>query len=104
MSGYNYTIAGSTITFNSNINESTGRVLATSRISNIYNIFTGYYVTLTGNIDPLSEEQVYLNGILQQKDDGYVKTSCQSLLNSLFYPTIKPYNYYNGEVFSFNLL
>ena len=104
VSGYNYTIAGSTITFNSNINASTGRVLATSRTSNIYKIFTGYYVTLTGNIDPLSEEQVYLNGIIQIKDDGYVKTSCQSLLNSLFYPAIKPYNYYNGEEFSFNLL
>lgn len=104
ISGYNYTIAGPTIIFNSNINNATGIVLATSRSTNTYNVFTGYYVTLTGDIVPLSEEQVYLNGIIQEKDNGYIKTSCQSLLNSLFYPARKPYNYYNGETSSFNLL
>jgi len=104
ISGYDYTFLGPQVFFNARHINSTGRVLATSRTSNIYKRFTGYYVTLTGNIDPLSEEQVYLNGIFQRKDDGYIKTSCQSLLNSLFYPAVKPYNYYNGEEFSFNLL
>jgi hypothetical protein len=53
---------------------------------------------------PLTEEQVYLNGILQEENQNYIKTNCQSLLNSLFYPIQKPYNYYNNEDTSFNIL
>jgi hypothetical protein len=104
ISGYNYTISGPTITFNANINDSTGRVLATSRTSIIYSTFTGNYVVLTGDLVPLTEEQIYLNGILQEENQNYVKTNCQSLLNSLFYPAQKPYNYYNNEDTSFNIL
>ena len=61
-------------------------------------------ILLTGNLISLTEEQVYFNGILQINNENYIKTNCQSLLNSLFYPTVKTYNYYNNDEDSFNLL
>lgn len=103
ISGFNYTINGSNINFSGNI-YATGQILATSRTSNIYRIFTGNFSLLTGNLLPLTEEQVYFNGILQMNNQDYIKTSCQSLLNSLFYPIPKVYNYYNNDENSFNLL
>jgi hypothetical protein len=103
MSGLNYSINGSNINFSGNI-ISTGQVLATARTSNIYRIFTGDFSKLTGNLISLTEEQVYFNGILQINNEDYIKTNCQSLLNSLFYPTVKTYNYYNNDENSFNLL
>jgi len=102
VSGLNYSINGSNINFSGNI-LATGQILATSHTSSLYNIFTGDYKALTGNIIPLTEEQVYLNGILQT-NNNYIKTTCQSLLNSLFYPSFKQYNYYNNDENFFNLL
>ena len=103
ISGINYSINGSNINFSGNI-LTTGQILATSHTDNIYKVFTGDLSSLTGNILPLTEEQIYLNGILQINDQNYIKTNCRSLLNSLFYPSLKTYNYYNNDEDSFNLL
>jgi len=103
ISGLNYSINGSNIRFSGNL-LATGQVLATARTNNIYRIYTGDFSQLTGNLIPLTEEQVYFNGILQINSQDYIKVSCQSLLNSLFYPAQKTYNYYNNEEASFNLL
>lgn len=103
ISGLNYSINGSDIRFSGNL-LATGQVLATARTSNIYKIYTGNFSQLTGNLISLTEEQVYFNGILQINNQDYLKTSCQSLLNSLFYPAQKSYNYYNNNENSFNLL
>jgi len=103
ISGLNYSINGSNIRFSGNL-LATGKVLATARTNNIYRIYTGDFSQLTGNLIPLTEEQVYFNGILQINSQDYIKVSCQSLLNSLFYPAQKTYNYYNNEETSFNLL
>lgn len=105
VSGYNYTINGSTVTF-TNIDPSitNEKILCTTRISQNYTTYTGYSTVLTGTLIPLGEEQIYLNGILQIDNQDYVKTNCQSLLNNLFYPTVKLYNYYNNDENSFNLL
>lgn len=103
ISGLNYSINGPNINFSGNIT-ATGQILATARTNSLYDIFTGDYRALTGNINPLTEEQVYLNGILQMNNKNYIKTTCQSLLNSLFYPSVKQYNYYNNDENFFNLL
>jgi len=102
ISGYNYVINGANVSF-SNIND-TGKIIVSTYLDKNYNLYTGYFKTLTGQILDLSNEQVYLNGVLQINDQDYIKTNCQSLLNSLFYPTQKLYNYYNNDENSFNLL
>ena len=106
VSGYNYTINGSTVTFtNIDPNVSLGtQILCTTRISQNYTTYTGDFNALTGALIPLGEEQVYLNGILQIDNEDYIKTNCQSLLNNLFYPSVKLYNYYNNDENAFNLL
>lgn len=106
ISGYNYTINGSNVTF-TNIDPSIGLanpILCTTRIDQNYITYTGDFTLLTGSLIPLGEEQVYLNGILQINNEDYIKTNCQSLLNNLFYPSVKLYNYYNNDENSFNLL
>lgn len=106
VSGYNYSINGSTVTFtNIDPNVSLGtQILCTTRISQNYTTYIGDFNALTGTLIPLGEEQVYLNGILQIDNQDYIKTNCQSLLNNLFYPSIKLYNYYNNDENAFNLL
>lgn len=50
----------------------------------------------------LSKEQLFLNGVLLEKDKSYIKTTLQSPLYHFHWPAEKPYLIYNNETYGFS--